>query len=160
MNLREPIPEAYSANFNTAIASKSYPSRRANMLLKDINRDDYYRKSATISDIEMYIERVKDTIRTDSIKYSNGSVGSLKNFDGIDILGNLIESNGNSVNLNYYGSLHNDLHAVICYIHDPDKSRMVSYYESWYLCALLVNLYIVKSNPCKCINKNSSFAKI
>jgi tyrosinase len=39
---------------------------------------------------------------------------------GTDIIGNLIEASDNSINQNYYGSLHNNMHLFTSLAHDPD----------------------------------------
>ena len=46
--------------------------------------------------------------------------------DGIDTLGNIIESSVLSPNRNYYGDLHNMGHVMLAYIHDPDHRYLVS----------------------------------
>lgn len=45
--------------------------------------------------------------------------------NGIDILGNLVESNVLSVNRTEYGNLHNQGHNLISYIHDPENLYLV-----------------------------------
>lgn len=45
--------------------------------------------------------------------------------NGIDVLGNLIESSILSLNPNLYGTLHNDGHNAIAFIHDPDQRHQV-----------------------------------
>lgn len=49
----------------------------------------------------------------------DGNTVSLQNNEGIDILGNLIESSALSINPRYYGSIHNDGHTFIAFSHDP-----------------------------------------
>jgi len=65
-----------------------------------------------------------------SIKYfillqTAGQQVRLTETDGIDILGNLIEASILSQNPNLYGSLHNNGHNAIAYIHDPDNRFLV-----------------------------------
>lgn len=45
--------------------------------------------------------------------------------EGIDILGNIVEASILSRNPNLYGSLHNNGHNAIAYIHDPDHRFLV-----------------------------------
>jgi len=45
--------------------------------------------------------------------------------DGIDILGNIMEASILSQNRNLYGSLHNEGHNAIAYVHDPDHRFLV-----------------------------------
>lgn len=46
---------------------------------------------------------------------------------GIDILGDLIEASALSVNRQYYGNLHNMVHNLISYAHDPDARHLEEY---------------------------------
>jgi len=50
----------------------------------------------------------------------NGDEKPLPITNGIDILGNIIEASALSVNQQYYGSLHNNLHVFTSLAHDPD----------------------------------------
>lgn len=50
----------------------------------------------------------------------DGKKIQINNFQGIDIVGNLIEATSLSVNRKFYGNLHNDGHVFISMIHDPD----------------------------------------
>lgn len=47
--------------------------------------------------------------------------------NGIDILGNMIESNVLSVNRTEYGNLHNHGHNLISYVHDPENKYLVGF---------------------------------
>lgn len=47
--------------------------------------------------------------------------------NGIDILGNLMESSQLSVNRDLYGDLHNMGHVFISYSHDPDHRHLESF---------------------------------
>lgn len=56
----------------------------------------------------------------------DGQAVNLTEFEGIDILGNIIEASNLSPNRGYYGDLHNMGHVMISYIHDPDHRFLVS----------------------------------
>lgn len=56
---------------------------------------------------------------------NDGKEVKLTETDGIDILGNIVESNDLSHNKTLYGSLHNAGHDLIGYIHDPEYKFMV-----------------------------------
>lgn len=56
-----------------------------------------------------------------------GNQITLTEFEGIDILGNMIESSSISPNRDFYGDLHNMGHVFLSYIHDPDHRHLVSY---------------------------------
>lgn len=55
----------------------------------------------------------------------NGGVEQFRVENGIDILGNLVESNVLSINRTEYGNLHNQGHNLISYIHDPENLYLV-----------------------------------
>lgn len=46
---------------------------------------------------------------------------------GIDLLGNLIEASSLSINRQYYGNLHNMVHNLISFSHDPDSRYLEEY---------------------------------
>lgn len=43
----------------------------------------------------------------------------MNNTKGIDILGSIIEASHDSVNSNFYGSLHNNAHVMLSRVTDP-----------------------------------------
>lgn len=45
--------------------------------------------------------------------------------EGIDVLGNIIESTILSPNRDFYGDLHNMGHVLFAYLHDPDHRHLV-----------------------------------
>ncbi|KAF5296289.1 hypothetical protein FQR65_LT19835, partial [Abscondita terminalis] len=57
----------------------------------------------------------------------NGTTTTLSEFEGIDILGNMIESSIISPNRAFYGDLHNYGHVFLSYIHDPDHRHLESF---------------------------------
>lgn len=50
----------------------------------------------------------------------------LTEFEGIDVLGNIIEASILSPNKAFYGDFHNMGHTFISYVHDPDHRHLVS----------------------------------
>lgn len=58
---------------------------------------------------------------------NDGTVESLDEQRGIDILGNAIEASDLSPNVQFYGSLHNLGHDAISYIHDPENRYLEDY---------------------------------
>lgn len=56
----------------------------------------------------------------------NGQNIQLTEFEGIDVLGNIIEASILSPNKAFYGDFHNMGHTFIAYIHDPDHRHLVS----------------------------------
>ena len=61
-----------------------------------------------------------------NLSQEKGNDVELTEFEGIDILGNLVDSSTLSVNRSYYGNLHGMGHVVLSYIHDPDGRHLVS----------------------------------
>lgn len=82
------------------------------------------RAPARPSDAPVYFVRRKGRTKFVLLQ-SAGSQVRLTETDGIDILGNLIEASILSRNPNLYGSLHNNGHNAIAYIHDPDHRFLV-----------------------------------
>lgn len=58
---------------------------------------------------------------------SSGQTVELTEREGIDHLGNIIESSILSLNKNLYGDLHNLGHFIIGLCHDPDGRNLVSF---------------------------------
>lgn len=55
-NLRDVIPEAYFPKMDSLVASRAWPSRPANSVLRDIDRESDQIK-LDISDLERWIDR-------------------------------------------------------------------------------------------------------
>lgn len=51
----------------------------------------------------------------------------LDEMNGINLLGNIMESSQLSVNRDFYGDLHNMGHVFISYSHDPDHRHLESF---------------------------------
>lgn len=58
---------------------------------------------------------------------STGKTVHLDEKNGIDYLGNMMESTTVSINREYYGNLHNIGHIFIAYAHDPDNRHRESF---------------------------------
>lgn len=57
----------------------------------------------------------------------NGSKIPLDDHNGIDLLGNMMESSIASVDRDYYGDIHNMGHTFISYAHDPEHRHLESF---------------------------------
>lgn len=57
----------------------------------------------------------------------NGERNELDEFNGIDMLGNMMESSTQSINRDYYGDIHNLGHTFISYAHDPEHRHLESF---------------------------------
>ncbi|XP_025414834.1 phenoloxidase 1-like [Sipha flava] len=115
----DPIVEAYFPKLDNILSNGVWPSRFANSRLSNINREAD-QISFDIEDLERWRDRLFKAIHSGFIVNTNGQQVPLTEQGGIDILGNLIESSILSQNPNLYGSLHNQGHNAISYIHDPD----------------------------------------
>lgn len=125
-NWREPIPEAYFPKLDSLVASRTWPARPVNQTPQDINREvDQIRLS--LDDLDRWRDRIFDAIHSGAIRGENGENIPLTEFEGIDVLGNIIESSILSPNRNYYGDFHNMGHIMVGYIHDPDHRFLVSF---------------------------------
>ncbi|KAK4873335.1 hypothetical protein RN001_015364 [Aquatica leii] len=126
INLREPIPEAYFPKLDSLVANRSYPGRPANMRLQDVNREqDQWQ--IDIQDMETGIARTYEAIHSGSYLDVNNRRQPLTEFEGIDVLGNIVEASSLSVNPAYYGNFHNFGHATLSVIHDPDLRHLESF---------------------------------
>nr|ANZ03352.1 phenol oxidase 2 [Rhodnius prolixus] len=126
VNWREPIEEAYFPKLDSLVSSRVWPPRFANTKLSDINREmDQIRFD--IQDMERWRDRIYAAIHSGAVLDSNGQTVELTEREGIDHLGNIIESSILSLNKNLYGDLHNLGHFIIGLCHDPDGRNLENY---------------------------------
>ncbi|XKL64183.1 hypothetical protein PGB90_004269 [Kerria lacca] len=122
VDLREPIEEGYYPKLDNPIANRPWPSRHSNSRLSNLNREvDHV--LVDIQDLERWRDRIFEAIHTG--RYLVDGENKTEAFqieNGIDILGNMIESNVLSVNRTEYGNLHNHGHNLISYVHDPENN--------------------------------------
>lgn len=116
--------EAYFPKMDTSLATRSYPSRPAGMVLSDLNRKDD--NVTSIREMERWRDRIYEAIDTMTVKHPDGTTSSISGPDGIDIFGNLLECSDLSVNMKYYGDYHKSGHRLLGYCHDPDQRYNVS----------------------------------
>jgi len=84
-------------------------------------------KSYTVEDVKMIEKRIKDAIDSGYVIGKDGNVISIKNYiHGINILGNVIEGNMDSVNSRYYGSYTSMLRNLVALIMDPATEHGVA----------------------------------
>uniref|UniRef100_A0A336MA48 CSON014281 protein n=1 Tax=Culicoides sonorensis TaxID=179676 RepID=A0A336MA48_CULSO len=129
-NFREPMTEGYFPKMDSAVASRSWPSRPDNIVLQDINREiDQIRLD--VADMERQRDRIIEAIHQGAITNTSGQRIPLtadgSTDSGIDLLGNIIESSDLSPNRQYYGELHNNGHVIISYAHDPNHKHLESF---------------------------------
>ncbi|GFY67428.1 hemocyanin B chain [Trichonephila inaurata madagascariensis] len=111
-NFHEPL-EGYSAHLSSNINGLPYSSRNAGRKLADL-------EECAVQDMERWRERILQSINLGVVVDPNGHETVLDEIHGIDILGNIIESSYDSVNVPFYGSLHNWGHVLMAAAHDPD----------------------------------------
>lgn len=120
-NVRSIIPEAYFPKIIRSKLNRAYPPRVANMTLQDVTRDD---AMVEVADIERWRDRIYQAIDEGQVVDSNGKTISLRGLQGIDILGDIVESSALSPNKLLYGDLHNQGHNLIAFVHDPDQKYL------------------------------------
>lgn len=120
-NFRSTISEAYFPKIIRSKLNRAFPPRVANMTLQDLNRPEFV---VQVADLELWRDRIYQAIDQGQIIDSNGKVVSLNGPQGIDILGNIVESSALSSNPSLYGDLHNQGHILICFIHDPEQKYL------------------------------------
>ncbi|KAK5640166.1 hypothetical protein RI129_010977 [Pyrocoelia pectoralis] len=126
VNFREPIPEAYYPKLDSLVANRAYPGRPSGMTLQDVNREQDQWK-IDIKEMETSIARLYEAIHSGFYRDANNRMQPLTEFEGIDILGNLVEASALSANPAYYGNWHNFGHATLSVIHDPDLRHLESF---------------------------------
>lgn len=90
VNLREPLAEGYFPKLDSLVASRSWPGRPAQSLLRDLNREaDQIQVS--LADMERWREAFFQAIRQGAVQDERGQTIPLTEARGIDILGNMME---------------------------------------------------------------------
>ncbi|XP_055551442.1 phenoloxidase 2 [Wyeomyia smithii] len=125
-NLREPIAEGYFPKLDSLVASRTWPGRVNNAMIKDLNREADQIKQ-DVSDVERWIDRIYEAIHQGYVVDESGNRISLDEEKGIDILGNIVESSTLSPNRQLYGDMHNAGHVFLSYTHDPDHRHLESF---------------------------------
>lgn len=125
-NLREPIMEGYFPKMDSLVASRAWPARADNTVLRDLDRELDQIKN-DVSDLERWRDRFYEAIHQGFAVDETGNRIPLDEVRGIDILGNMMESSTLSVNRQLYGDLHNMGHVFISYAHDPDHRHLESF---------------------------------
>lgn len=120
-NLRVAVPEGYFPKIIRSSNNRAYPPRSANSSLSDVNRVD---SSVEVADIERWTDRIYQAIDQGYVVDTNGKHIPLMGDNGIDILGDVVESSTLSPNRLLYGNLHNEGHTIISFVHDPDEKYM------------------------------------
>ncbi|KAG5886327.1 hypothetical protein JTB14_034790 [Gonioctena quinquepunctata] len=126
IDLRAEIPEAYFPKLDSLVSSRAWPARVANQRLSNLRREQD-QVTMDLDDMDRWRDRIIDAINAGAIVNEQGQQITLTEFEGIDILGNLMESSILSPNRAFYGDFHNMGHVFISFIHDPDQRHLESF---------------------------------
>merc|ERR1711942_145495 len=107
-----PIYEGFAPH-TTYKYGGEFPARPDNIEFEDVDG------VARIRDLMIWENRIRDAIAHGYVTAEDGTNIDIINDNGIDIIGNLIESSTYSVNKYYYGALHNTAHIVLGRQGDP-----------------------------------------
>lgn len=118
-DLSKPIKSGYYPKMTNLNASRPQPVRQDDTVLKSLNRT-FDSPELAVKDLQRWIERIVESIDRGYCIDSNNNPVPLNNPEGIDILGNIIESCDLSINRGFYGDIHNTGHVFFSYCHDPD----------------------------------------
>lgn len=121
-----PIKEAYFPKLDSLVASRAWPARVTGQKIQNLNREVDGVKM-DIDDMKRWKDRIYEAIHSGQVRDSSGNVISLTENEGIDILGNIVESSILSPNRAFYGDLHNTGHIMLSLIHDPDHRHLESF---------------------------------
>lgn len=125
-DLTQPIEEAYFPKLNSLVASRAWPGRVANQKIVDINRPEN-QIVQDVDDLIRWRDRIFSAIHAGFVMDQRGTRIELTENEGIDILGNIMESSIISPNRTFYGDFHNMGHVFISYSHDPDNRHLESF---------------------------------
>lgn len=125
-NFRAPITDGYFPKLDTLVANRAWPARPDGAMPTTIRRaaDEL---SVDITQMEQSRERFIQAVTLGYATNTSNQRVPLDEVTGIDTLGNMIESSILSPNREFYGNLHNQLHNLIAYSHDPDHRHLESF---------------------------------
>lgn len=108
-NLRERIAEGYYPKIVRSLNNRAYPGRPNDLVLQDINRDD---EQVEIAELERWRDRIFQAIDQGYVveQGTNRQI-PLDETNGIDVLGDILESSALTPNRQLYGRYENGLSA-------------------------------------------------
>lgn len=125
-DFRAPIAQGYFSKLDTLVANRAWPGRAAGTTPRNLNRvaDDL---RLDITEMERGRDRFVQAINQGFAVNTQGARIPLDDEKGIDVLGNMFESSILSPNRDLYGNLHNQMHNIIAYAHDPDHRHLENF---------------------------------
>ncbi|XP_066260110.1 phenoloxidase 1 [Euwallacea similis] len=121
-----PIKEAYFPKLDSLVASRAWPPRVTGQKLQNLRRE-VDGINLDVDDMKRWKDRIYNAIHSGVVRDRTGTDIQLTENEGIDVLGNLVESSILSTNREFYGDLHNTGHIMLSYIHDPDHRHLESF---------------------------------
>ncbi|CRK98947.1 CLUMA_CG012103, isoform A [Clunio marinus] len=125
-DFRGPIREGYFPKLDTLVANRSWPARPDGTTPSSLvrNADDL---RLDIGELERARDRLLQAVNNGFANTSRNQRVPLDEVNGINILGNMVESSILSPNREFYGNLHNSMHNVVAYAHDPDHRHLENF---------------------------------
>ncbi|CAG7836276.1 unnamed protein product [Allacma fusca] len=143
---RPVLEEGYFSKLTLANSKMAYAGRQANTPVTDVyiqpdpDANVKFVNKVEVEDIRKHKDRILEAIDTGYLikrEVKNGkelltklelapNPGALDD-PGIDLLGNVLESNHLSVNMKFYGSLHVEGHILMANLHDPEGHHKESF---------------------------------
>ncbi|KAF7269758.1 hypothetical protein GWI33_017214 [Rhynchophorus ferrugineus] len=120
------IKEGYFPKLDNLVSSRAWPARVSNQKLQNVRRE-VEGINMDVDDLKRWRDRIYDAIHSGRVQKSDGSLITLTENEGIDVLGNLVEASILSPNPELYGEIHNMGHILLSYIHDPDHRYLESF---------------------------------
>lgn len=117
------IRDGYFPQLNTLVANRSWPSRPDRTTPMSVVREEEELR-IDIDEMKTFVNRYREVVTNGVVVSDEGEEHQLDEYYGIDILGNLIESTTISPNQELYGNLHNFMHLIISYSHDPKNVHL------------------------------------
>ncbi|KAJ8969865.1 hypothetical protein NQ314_001549, partial [Rhamnusium bicolor] len=118
-----PIKEAYFPKLDRLVSKRAYSGRVSESKMQNLSRavDGSF---VDLQDLERWRDAILDAIHKGVVRDPKNKEIPLTEFEGIDILGNIVEASDISINKQLYGNLHNQGHNIISLIHDPDGRHL------------------------------------
>lgn len=119
----ETLRDGFYPKLGTIVANRTWPARPDNTKLESVIRDDEDVR-IDIDEMRTYLSRFREVVKNGRVVSTQDEEFPLDEFYGIDILGNLMESSVISPNQDFYGNLHNFMHLLVSYSHDPKNVEL------------------------------------